>query len=78
MKQVRYFCSTNYQLNEFLLCAQPRVQLMFLFKKILLFRELSLIMTGRGWKRSCRVLKFFLADLLGSETIDKHLVGVSN
>ena len=25
-----YFCSTNYQLNEFLLCAQPRVQLMSL------------------------------------------------
>ena len=41
-------------------------------------RELSLIMTGRGWKRSCRGLKFFPANLLGSETIGKHLVGVSN
>ena len=29
MKQVKYLCSTNYQLNEFLLCAQPRDQLMF-------------------------------------------------
>ena len=42
-------------------------------------RELSLIMTGRGgWKLSCRGLKFFPANLLGSETIHKHLVGVSN
>ena len=40
--------------------------------------ELSLIITGRGWKRSCWGLKFFPANLLGSETIDKHLVGVSN
>ena len=41
-------------------------------------RELSLIITGKGWKRSCRGLKFFPANLLGSETTDKHLVGVSN
>ena len=33
---------------------------------------------GEGWKRSCRGLNFFPANLLGSETIDKHLVGVSN
>ena len=42
------------------------------------FRELSLIMSGRGRKLSCRGLKFFPANFLGSETIDKHLVGVSN
>ena len=42
------------------------------------FRELPLIMTGRGWKLSRRGLKIFPANLLGSETIDKHLVGVSN
>ena len=29
-------------------------------------------------KLCCRGLKFFPANLLGSETIDKHLVGVSN
>ena len=46
MKQVMYFCSRNYQLNEFLLCAQPRVQLMFLcFQKkfvVYFFTELML------------------------------------
>ena len=43
-------------------------------------RELPLIMTGRGGGRklSCRGLKFFQPNLLGPETIDKHLVGVSN
>ena len=45
---------------------------------IIILRELPLIMTGRRWKFSRRGLKFFPAYLLGSETIDKHLVGVSN
>ena len=47
-------------------------------KKLRELRELSLTIMGRGWKRSCRGLKFFPANLLGSETIDGHLVGVSN
>ena len=36
-------------------------------------------MTGRGgWKLICRGLKFFQVNSLGSETVNKHLVGVSN
>ena len=47
-------------------------------ERVFTVRELSLIMTGRGQKLNCRGLKFFPANLLGSETIDKHLDGVSN
>ena len=32
------------------------------------FRELPLIMTGRGWKHSCRGLKLLINIWLGSQT----------
>ena len=77
MKQVRYFCSTNYQLNEFLLCAQPRVQLMFLFKKMLLFTFVTRVWC---WNQLAeiwgvyRIQSYFPSTIPGNAIASSHLL----
>ena len=79
MKQVRYFCSTNYQLNEFLLYAQPRVQLiMFLFTKkfccLLFLQEFDVEISWQKYgEGGYRIQSYFPSTVPGNAIASSHL-----
>ena len=79
MKLVRYFCSTNYQLNELLLWARPKVQLMFPCfpkKSLLLFFLQSFMLKSVTENMGVQNLAIFSLHRPGNAIASSHLLSL--